>query len=65
VPPQPRARAIGLASVAALALLLWMRADFSRGGPPGMATTSYASLVAWSAVEVVLLARRMRAVERA
>jgi len=65
VPPQPRARAIGLASVAALALLLWMRADFSRGGLPGMATTSYALLVAWSAVEVVLLARRMRAMERA
>ena len=65
VPPQPRARAIGLASVAALALLLWLREDFSRGGLPVMATTCWALLVSWSAVEVVLLARRVRALERA
>ena len=65
VAPQPRARAIALTVVAALALLLWMREDTRFGGLPRIASACWALLVAWSAVEVVLLARRMRATERA
>ena len=65
VAPQPRARAIALTVVAALALLLWMREDTRFGGFPRIASACWALLVAWSAVEVVLLARRMRATERA
>ena len=64
VAPQPRARAIALTVVAALALLLWMREDTRFGGFPRIASACWALLVAWSAVEVVLLARRMRATER-
>ncbi len=65
VAPQPRARAIALTVVAALALLLWMREDTRFGGLPRIASACWVLLVAWSAVEVVLLARRMRATERA
>ena len=65
VAPQPRARAIALTVVAALALLLWMREDTRFGGFPRIASACWVLLVAWSAVEVVLLARRMRATERA
>ena len=65
VAPQPRARAIALTVVAALALLLWMREDPRFGGLPRIASACWVLLVAWSAVEVVLLARRMRATERA
>ena len=64
VAPQPRARAIALTVVAALALLLWMREDTRFGGLPRIASACWVLLVAWSAVEVVLLARRMRATER-
>jgi len=64
VAPQPRARAIALTVVAALALLLWMCEDTRFGGLPRIASACWVLLVAWSAVEVVLLARRMRATER-
>ena len=65
VPPVPRPRAIGLTAVAALTLLLWMGNNFSTGGFPVPASACWAALVSWSAVEVVLLARRMHAMERA
>ena len=60
----PRGRIAALAALAALSAGLWITEDF-RGGVPYMAFLCIVAVSCFMAVELLLLARRLRALERA
>jgi hypothetical protein len=60
----PRGRIAALAALAALSAGLWITEDF-RGGVPYLAFLCIAAVSCFMAVELLLLARRLRALEQA
>ena len=65
VAPIPRARWIVMCALGALAAIVWSRSVLVSPRPPYGALISSAVFLGWTSAELLALARRMRALERA